>query len=78
VRKQFILAAPAIQPGLALACAGEVIAALWGMLQPSTVIVTKGFEDFQQKQQGIVWWFRVGPLLIAAGTALQAIGTLLS
>jgi hypothetical protein len=54
------------------------MAGLWGTLAPSTMIVAKGYEDFRKKQQAITSWFRVGLLLIAGGTVLQIIGTLLS
>ena len=43
---------------------------------PSTVIVASG--DFARKQRSTLWWFRFGLGLVAAGSALQAIGAWLS
>ena len=64
--------------GLLLTLVGAVVAGLWGAPAPGTVIVASGHEDFARKQRRMAWCFRGGLLLVAFGTILQLVASLLA
>jgi hypothetical protein len=64
--------------GLFLTLIGAIVAGLWGAPYPGTTIVASGHADFARKQRRMALCLRGGLLLVAAGTVLQLIGSLLT